>query len=77
LDLQFWADTPSGEHQELAEIKTKKLSPGEEVSYTAKITPKKKDTTMYTGACMITTEGLVGNLIQFGLKNSVGNVILL
>jgi len=26
---------------------------------------------------MITTEGLVGNLIQYGLKNSVGNVILL
>lgn len=40
LDLQFWVDTPSGEHEEMAEIKTKKLSPGEEVSYTAKITPK-------------------------------------
>lgn len=40
LDLQFWVDTPSGEHEEIAEIKTKKLSPGEEVSYTAKITPK-------------------------------------
>jgi hypothetical protein len=26
LDLQFWADTPSGEHEELAEIKTKRLS---------------------------------------------------
>ncbi|HXP53055.1 MAG TPA: hypothetical protein VN922_24135, partial [Bacteroidia bacterium] len=25
--------------------------------------------------CMITTEGLVGNWIQYGLKNSVGNVI--
>lgn len=25
LDLQFWADTPSGEHEELGEIKTKKL----------------------------------------------------
>jgi hypothetical protein len=42
LDLQFWADTPSGEHEELAEIKIKKLSSGEEVSYTAKITPKEK-----------------------------------
>ncbi|MFY9797227.1 MAG: hypothetical protein WAK17_01080 [Candidatus Nitrosopolaris sp.] len=42
LDLQFWADTPSGEHEELAEIKTKKLSRDEEVSYTAKITPKEK-----------------------------------
>jgi hypothetical protein len=46
LDLQFWADTPSGEHEELAEIKTKKLSSGEEVSYTAKITPK--ETGYYT-----------------------------
>jgi hypothetical protein len=42
LDLQFWADTPSGEYEELAEIKTKKLSPGEEVSYTTKIIPKEK-----------------------------------
>jgi hypothetical protein len=40
LELQFWVDTPSGEHEEMAEIKTKKLSPGEEASYTAKITPK-------------------------------------
>ena len=40
LDLQFWVDTPSGEHEEIAEIKTKKLSPGEEASYTTKITPK-------------------------------------
>ena len=40
LELQFWVDTPSGEHEEIAEIKTKKLSPGEEASYTAKITPK-------------------------------------
>ncbi len=42
LDLQFWADTPSGEHEEIAEIKTKHLSPGEDVSYTAKITIKEK-----------------------------------
>ena len=40
LDLQFWVDTPSGEHEEIAEIKTKKLSAGEEASYTTKITPK-------------------------------------
>jgi hypothetical protein len=46
LDLQFWADTPSGEHEVLAEIKTKKLSSGEEVSYTANITPK--ETGYYT-----------------------------
>jgi hypothetical protein len=42
LDLQFWADTPSGKHEELAEIKTKKLSRGEEASYTTKITPKEE-----------------------------------
>ena len=42
LDLQFWVDTPSGEHEELAQITTKKLSGAEEVSYTAKITPKEK-----------------------------------
>src|SRR5712692_10109005 len=42
LDLQFWADTPSGKHEELAEIKTKKLSHGEEASYTTKITPKEE-----------------------------------
>jgi hypothetical protein len=46
LDLQFWADTPSGGHEELGEIKTKKLSSGEEVSYTANITPK--ETGYYT-----------------------------
>jgi hypothetical protein len=46
LDLQFWADTPSGEHEDLGEIKTKKLSNGEEVSYTANITPK--ETGYYT-----------------------------
>ncbi|MGC2573396.1 MAG: hypothetical protein WA364_17925 [Candidatus Nitrosopolaris sp.] len=39
LDLQFWADTPSGEHEELGEIKTKKLSNGEEVSYTLALQP--------------------------------------
>ena len=41
LDLHFWADTPSGNNEEeLARIKTKSLSNGEEASYTAKITPK-------------------------------------
>ena len=42
LDLEFWADTPSGRYEELAKIKTKKLSRGEEASYTAKITPKEE-----------------------------------
>ena len=40
LDLQFWADTPSGIYEELSKIKTKSLSTGEEASYTTKITPK-------------------------------------
>jgi uncharacterized membrane protein len=47
LDLEFWADTPSGKYEELAKIKTKSLSPGEEASYTVKITPKEKDSTRY------------------------------
>ncbi len=42
LDLHFWADTPSGKYEELAEIKTKKLSSGEEASYITKITPKEE-----------------------------------
>ncbi|HXT83810.1 MAG TPA: hypothetical protein VN704_05685 [Verrucomicrobiae bacterium] len=42
LDLHFWADPPSGEHEELAKIKIKSLTRGEEVSYTTKITPKEK-----------------------------------
>jgi hypothetical protein len=42
LDLQFWAETPSGKYEELADIKTKKLSREEEASYTAKITPKEE-----------------------------------
>src|SRR5215471_20451224 len=42
LDLRFWADTPSGNYEELAEIKTKSLSNGEEASYTAKIKPKEE-----------------------------------
>ena len=42
LRLEFWTDTPSGKYEELAEIKTKKMSRGEEASYTAKITPKEE-----------------------------------
>ncbi len=42
LRLVFWADTPSGKYEELAEIKTKKMSRGEEASYTVKISPKEE-----------------------------------
>ena len=36
LHLQFWADSPSGKYIQLADIKPKTLSNGEEASYTAK-----------------------------------------
>jgi hypothetical protein len=42
LTLEFWADTPSGKYEELAKIKTEKISRGEEASYSTKITPKEK-----------------------------------
>jgi hypothetical protein len=42
LDLEFWADTPSGKFEKLADIKTKELSPGEEATYSAEITPKER-----------------------------------
>jgi hypothetical protein len=42
LDLEFWANTPSGNYEELAKIKTKKLSRGEEASYTTKLTPEEE-----------------------------------
>ena len=74
LDLQFWVDTPSGEHEEIAEIKTKKLSPGEEASYTAKVTPKEVGYyTVYAGL-EITAEGSVGILILSGLKNRLHTI---
>lgn len=39
LTLEFWADTPSGEFEELASVETKALSPNEEASYSAEVTP--------------------------------------
>jgi hypothetical protein len=39
LSLEFWADTPGGEFEELAIVQTKELSPGEEATYSAEITP--------------------------------------
>jgi len=42
LRLSFWADTPSGEYEELADLKTRKLSKGDEASYKAKIKPKEE-----------------------------------
>jgi len=39
LNLEFWADTPSGKYEELAKIETKDLAEGEEARYTAEFTP--------------------------------------
>jgi hypothetical protein len=42
LNLEFWAQTPSGKFEELAKKETKALSAGEEATYSAKITPKEE-----------------------------------
>jgi hypothetical protein len=42
LRLEFWADTPSGDFEELATVETKQLEAGEEVRYTAEITPEEE-----------------------------------
>lgn len=42
LKLSFWTDTPSGEYEELAELKTRKLVRGDEAEYKAKIKPKEE-----------------------------------
>ena len=42
LKLVFWMDTPSGKYEEIQEIKTRKLSKGEEASYKGKIMPKEE-----------------------------------
>ena len=39
LKLEFWADTPGGEFEELAIVETKALDMGEEATYSAEITP--------------------------------------
>lgn len=39
LKLEFWADTPGGEFEELAIVETKALKPGEEATYSAEVTP--------------------------------------
>lgn len=42
LTLEFWADTPSGELEELAIVETKALSPAEEATYSAEINPEEE-----------------------------------
>jgi hypothetical protein len=40
LGLEFWAETPSGKFEELADMKTRKMSRGDETVYKAKLKPK-------------------------------------
>jgi hypothetical protein len=40
LGLAFWAETPSGKFEELADMKTRKMSRGDETAYKAKLKPK-------------------------------------
>jgi hypothetical protein len=42
LNLNFWADTPSGEFEEMADMKTRRMSKGDEASYKAKIILKEE-----------------------------------
>ena len=44
LNLAFWADTPSDEYEEIAEMKIRRMSKGDEASYKAKIKPKEEGT---------------------------------
>ena len=40
LGLAFWAETPSGKFEELADMKTRKMARGDETTYKAKLKPK-------------------------------------
>jgi hypothetical protein len=40
LGRTFWAEPPSGKFEELADMKTKKMSRGDETTYSAKLKPK-------------------------------------
>jgi hypothetical protein len=42
LELAFWTETPSGKFEQLADVKTKKMSKGDETAYKAKIKPKEE-----------------------------------
>ncbi len=46
LSLEFWANTPSGDFEELATIQTKALSVGEEARYSTEVTVEESG--MYT-----------------------------
>jgi hypothetical protein len=40
LGLAFWAETPSGKFVQLADMKTRKMSKGDQTAYNAKLKPK-------------------------------------
>jgi hypothetical protein len=40
LGLAFWGQTPLGKFEELADVKTRKMSRGDETVYKAKLKPK-------------------------------------
>jgi hypothetical protein len=42
LQLEFWAQTPGGEFEELGNVQIKQLSPGEKASCSAEITPQEQ-----------------------------------
>ena len=42
LGLAFWAETPSGKFEELANMKTRKMSRGDETVYKAKLKPNEE-----------------------------------
>lgn len=42
LTLEFWADTPSGDFEELATLETTRLPVGEEAPYVTEITPEEE-----------------------------------
>jgi hypothetical protein len=53
LGLAFWTETPSGKFEQLADVKTKKISKGDETAYKAKI--KSKEEGYYAQTYMMIT----------------------
>ena len=45
--IGFWAETPSSKFEELADMKTRKMSTGDETAYKAKLKPSEEDTIRY------------------------------
>jgi signal peptidase I len=43
LGLAFWAETPSGKFEEMANMKTRKMSRGDEIVYKPKLKPNEEE----------------------------------